>query len=37
MEVCGQGNGNTGSEWQAAEGVFVHQNELFKQNIHTEL
>lgn len=37
MEVCGQPTGNSGSEWQAAEGVFLHQNELFKQNIHTEL
>lgn len=37
MEVCGVTNGNTGSEWQAAEGIFIHQNEALKQNIHTEL
>lgn len=37
MEVCGTPTGNTGSEWQAAEGIFIHPNEIIKQNIHTEL
>lgn len=37
MEVCGLSTGNTGSEWQAAEGIFIHQNDLAQQNIHTEL
>lgn len=37
MEVCGLTSGNTGSEWQAAEGIFIHPNEFIKQNIHTEL
>ena len=37
MEVCGQNSGNTGTEWMAVEGVFLHPNEMFKQNIHTEL
>lgn len=37
MEVCGLSNGNTGSEWKAAEGIFVHPSEIVKQTIHTEL
>lgn len=37
MEVCGLPNGNTGSEWKAAEGIFVHPSETIKQNIHIEL
>lgn len=37
MEVCGLTSGNTGSEWQTAEGIFVHPNEILKQSIHTEL
>lgn len=38
MEVAGLTSGNTGSEWQAAEGIFIHPNDFIKQqNIHTEL
>jgi dolichyl-phosphate-mannose--protein O-mannosyl transferase len=37
MEVCGMPNGNSGSEWKAVEGIYLHPNELVKQNIHTEL
>ena len=38
MEVCGIESGNAGTEWQAAEGVFIHPNEFVKhETIHTEL
>lgn len=37
MEVCGLPTGNTGSEWQAAEGIFIHPSDIIKHNIHTEL
>lgn len=37
MEVCGLPTGNTGSEWQVAEGIFIHPNEIVKPIVHTEL
>lgn len=37
MEVCGVSGANTGSEWQAAEGIFIHSNDFIQKNIHTEL
>lgn len=37
MEVCGLSTGDAGTEWQTAEGIFIHPNELLQQNVHTEL
>jgi dolichyl-phosphate-mannose--protein O-mannosyl transferase len=37
MEVVGLNSGNTGSEWNSVEGIFIHPTEFVKHNIHTEL
>lgn len=38
MEVVGLNSGTTGSEWQSAEGIFIHPNEMLKREFeHTEL
>lgn len=38
MEVVGLNSGTTGSEWQSAEGIFIHPSDLLQKKIeHNEL
>jgi dolichyl-phosphate-mannose--protein O-mannosyl transferase len=37
MEVVGLNSGGTGSEWQTAEGIFIHPTENSNKNVHIEL